>query len=242
MVWSEVPNVRTYALLVLSVVMLSGQASAPPASVRHLVYRFGYNTAVANSGQGTGTTTVDISGPAQDGGVMISGADFWWNTVRSRATNTCEVYPTGRVNCAQAPHAISPMQLTLFPLLAHKYFNGLSASGTNTWDHTYTVFAAVLAGAPSGFASTPNTWKCTYALHGKGLIANAGGTILVETDGRLAQQGGRYWQASSKQRVAYDPAAQIPVVIRDTRTHLPMRSVYSNDLIELKLEKDSQSK
>jgi len=234
--------VKTYALLLLSVLVLSGQAASPPASVRHLVYRFGYNTAVANSGQGTGTTTVDISGPAQDGGVMISGQDFWWNTVRPRATNTCEVYPSGRVNCAQVPHAISPMQLTLFPLLGRHFFNSLNARGTSSWTHTYTVFAAVLPGAATGFASTPYTWKCTYTLHGKGPIANAGGAILVETNGKLAEQGGRYWQASSKQRIAYDPAALIPVVVRDTRTHLPMRSVYSNDLIELKLEKDSQSK
>jgi hypothetical protein len=30
------------------------------------------------------------------------------------------------------------------------------------------------------------------------------------------------------------------VVVRDVRTHLPMRSVYSNDLVELKLKSDSQ--
>jgi hypothetical protein len=234
--------VKTYVLLLVAVVALSAQAPAPAPLMRHLVYRFGFNTAVASSGQGTGTTTVDIHGPAADGGVMISGTDFWWNTVRPRATNTCELYPSGRVNCAQAPNAISPIQLTLFPLLASNYFNGLNASGTSSWKHAYTFYAAVLPGAASGFASQPYTWNCTYNLVGKGLIPKAGGAILIETHGKLAQQGGRYWQASSKQRIAYDPAAGIPVVVRDTRTHLPMRSVYSNDLVELKLIKDSQSK
>jgi hypothetical protein len=241
MVYSEVYSVKTYALL-LAVAVLSGQApTAAPGSVRHLVYQFGYNTAVASSGQGTGTTTIDIMGPAKDGGVMISGTDFWWNTVRPRATNTCEVYSSGKVSCSQAPYAISPIQLTLFPLLGSSFFNGLNGSGTSSWTHTYTFYAAVLPGASSGFASQPYTWKCTYTFQGKGLISKAGGAILIQAHGKLVQQGGRNWQASSKQRIAYDPAAGIPVVVRDVRTHLPMRSVYSNDLVEVKLIKDSQS-
>jgi len=223
-------------LLLIAFVALSGQSPAP---LRHLVYEFGYNTAVASSGNGTGTTTVDILGPAKDGGVMISGTDYWWNTARPRATNTCEVYASGTVSCSQAPYALSPIQLTLFPLLGRSYFKQLSPSGT--WKHTYQVKAAILPGA-SGFAGQLTTWNCAYTLHGKGPIPNAGGTILVESTGRLDQQGGRFFVATSKQRIAYDPAAKIPVVVRDVRTHVPQRSVYSNDLVELKLTKDSQSK
>ena len=129
--------------------------------------------------------------------------------------------------------------LTLFPLLGRSYFKQLSPSGT--WKHTYQVKAAILPGA-SGFAGQLTTWNCTYTLHGKGPIANAGGTILIESTGRLDQQGGRFFEATSKMRIAYDPAAKIPVVVRDVRTHVPQRSVYSNDLVELKLTKDSQSK
>ncbi|MBV8197686.1 MAG: hypothetical protein JO263_06105 [Candidatus Eremiobacteraeota bacterium] len=238
----EVSAVKSYALSFISVLALMGQTPSQSTPARHLVYEFGYNTAVASSGQGTGTTTIDIMGPAKDGGVMISGTDFWWNTVRPRATNTCELYPSGKVSCSAAPSAISPIQLTIFPLLASHYFSGLNASGTSSWLRTYTVYAAVLPGAASGFASNAYTWNCTYSLQGKGLIPKAGGAILVQAHGTLAQQGGRYWKASSKQRIAYDPAAGIPVVVRDVRTHLPMRSVYSNDLVELKLKKDSQSK
>jgi hypothetical protein len=230
--------VRSTALSIAVLVALSGQAPAAH-SERQLVYEFGFNTKVASSGTGTGTTTIDIMGPAKDGGVMISGTDQWWNTVRPRATNTCEVYPGGGVSCQQPAYAISPIQFTLFPLLGRSYFHALSAGAHTSWTHTYEVKAAILPGA-SGFASQLTTFKCVYTLQGKGKIANAGGTILVEATGKLRQQGGRYLTASSKQRIAYDPVSGIPVVVRDVRTHLPMRSVYSNDLVELKLKSDSR--
>jgi hypothetical protein len=233
-------SVKSIGLLLAALLGLSGQTPIP-GSVRHLVYQFGYNTKVASSGNGTGTTTIDILGPAKDGGMMVSGTDYWWNTARPRATNTCEVYPNGGVSCSQAPYALSPIQLTIFPLLAHSYFNGLTAGGKSSWTRTYQIKAAILPGA-SGFAGQLATWNCVYSLHGKGPIPNAGHTILIESTGKLDQQGGRYLQATSKQRIAYDPVAKIPVVVRDVRTHLPQRSVYSNDLVELKLTKDSQSK
>lgn len=228
---------RTLGLFLIGLIALSAQSPAPAGgSARHLVYEFGYNTPVASSGQGTGTTAVDIKA-APDGGLMISGTDSWWNTVRSRATNTCEVWANGRVKCGERPYAISPMQLTIFPLLAHDYFKGVASNPSGTWNRTYDVYAAVIPGA-SGFAGNPYDWKCTYALHGQGPIKGAG-TILITTTGTLNQQGGPYWKATSKQRIAYDPSAKIPVVVRDTRTHIPMRSVNSYDTVELKLTKDS---
>ncbi len=141
---------KIIGLLVAALLALSAQTGAS-APARHLVYRFGYNTKVANSGNGTGTTTVDILGPAADGGVMIGGTDDWWNTARPRATYTCEVYPNGGVSCAQAPYAISPMQLSLFPMLAAKYFSGLAAGPTSSWTKNNQVKAAIVPGA-SGFA------------------------------------------------------------------------------------------
>lgn len=218
-------------------VLVALGAQAPAAHPRHLVYEFGFNTKVASSGQGTGTTTIDIA-PAADGGVTISGTDHWWNTVRPRATNTCEVYPGGGVTCQQPAYAISPIQFTLFPLLGRAYFHALHGDAHANWSETYNVKAAILPGA-SGFASQVTTFECVYELQGKGKIANGGGAILVQATGKLTQQGGRYLQASSKQRIAYDPAANIPTVVSDTRTHLPMRSVYSNDLVELKLKSAS---
>lgn len=217
--------------------ILSGQTSpmtAAPAT-RHLVYQFGYNTAAANSGNGTGTTTIDISGPAADGGLMVSGSDHWWNTVRARATNTCELYRNGNVKCAQAPNAISPIQLTIFPVLAHSYFAGLNSGATSKWTHTFKVYAAIVPGA-SGFAGQPNNWDCSFNLHGEGPIKNATPFVLITGTGTLNQQGGTYLKATSKIRIAYDPVAKVPGIIREVRTHIPYRSVYSNDLIEVKLK------
>jgi hypothetical protein len=233
--------VKSTGLLLAALFVLSGQTSAqaPPVYARHLVYQFGYNTAVANSGQGTGTTTIDISGPAADGGMMIRGADHWWNTVRSRATNSCEVHPNGNVSCSQAPYAISPIQVTIFPLLAADYFKGLNAAATTSWKRRYQLYAAIIPGA-SGFAGQPTTWHCSYNLQGKGPIKGAAPLVLIETEGSLNQQGGTFLKATSKQRIVYDPVAKLPAIVRDVRTHIPMRSVYSNDLIELKLTKDSQ--
>jgi len=167
---------------------------------------------------------------------MVSGTDFWWNTVRPRATNTCEVYPNSNVRCAQAPYALSPMQLTLFPLLAHNFFHGLSPGGKSSWARSYQVKAAIVPGA-SGMAGQSTTWDCDYTLHGKGPIANAAPLILITAQGTLDQQSGRSLKATSKQSIVYDPVAKIPAIVNDVRTHIPMRSVYSNDMIELKLKK-----
>ena len=225
------------ALFLLAIFALSAQTSQPGGSTRHLVYQFGYNTPVASSGNGTGTMTVDISA-APDGGLMVGAADHWWNTPRSRATNTCEVYAGGKVSCSQAPNSISPMQWTLFPMLARDYFKGMGSAGTETWSRDYEVYAAIVPGA-SGFAGQPYRWKFAYTLHGKGLIAKAGESFLIETQGTFNQQGGTFRNGVSKQRIAYDRTAKIPVVVRDVRTHYPQRTVYNNDLIELKLLKDS---
>lgn len=226
---------KKIALACVALIALSAQMPASPA--RHLVYQFGFNTKAATSGNGTGTTTIDMT-PASDGGVTISASDSWWNTVRPRATNTCELYANGNVACAQPPYAISPIQLTIFPLLARGYFHGMGTNGSSNWTRSYTLKAAVVPGA-SGFAGDLNTWNCSYQLTGKGPIPKAAPTVLIEAKGTLAQQGGRFWKASSKQRIAYDPVAKLPLLVTDVRTHLPMRSVYSNDLVDLRLLKDS---
>jgi hypothetical protein len=234
--------VKQMGLLVVAIVLMAAQASAQsPAAAkytRHLVYQFGYNTPVASSGQGTGTTTIDISYPTKDGGLLIKGTDFWWNTVRARATNTCEVHPNGNVMCSQAPHAISPMQLTIFPLLAIGVFKSLNAAGTSSWTRSYNVYAAIIPGA-SGYAGTPYTWQCSYSFQGKGPMKNASTLTLIDANGTLNQQGGTYLKAKSKQSIVYEPSAHLAVIVTDQRTHIPYRSVNSNDVVGLKLLKDS---
>ncbi len=236
-------KVKRIGLLVGALVVLTAQTAAHASQpavkyTRHLVYQFGYNTPAASSGQGTGTTTIDISYPNKDGGLTITGTDHWWNTVRPRAANTCEVSLSGNVMCSQAPNAISPMQLTIFPLLAIGVWKSFNAAGTSSWSRSYKVYAAIIPGA-SGFAGTPYNWACSYQLQGKGPIKGSPSLMLVEANGTLDQQGGTYLKAKSTQRIAYDPAAKLAVVVTDTRTHIPYRSVYSNDTIGLKLLKDS---
>lgn len=236
---------RSIGLLLAVLVGLSGQTPAPasttaPKVVRHLVYQFGYNTPAASSGAGTGTTTIDVYAPAADGSVTITGTDFWWNTARPRAANSCTVHPGGAVSCSQRPYAISPMQLTIFPLLSPGFFKGLTAGSTSTWKHAYTVYAAILPGGATGFAGDPYSWKCAFTLTGKGPIANSKPELdLIQTTGTLDQQGGRYWNATSKQKIAFDPVAHLPAVVSDVRTHFPMRTVYNYDTIEMKLIKVS---
>jgi hypothetical protein len=221
--------------LVLAVLFALTAQTPTSTPVRHLVYRFGYNTKVAETGHGTGTTTVDILGRAADGGVMISGTDFWWNTARPRATNTCEVYPSGSVNCAQAPYSLSPMQITLFPLLARKYFSGLAAGPKATWTNTFHVTGAIVPGA-TGFAGKVTTWNCAFTLVGKGPIAGSAPLILVHQTGKMDQQGARFFSATEKADVAYDPVQKVPVYINEKRAHLPQQTVYNYDIIQLKLQ------
>ena len=244
-------NARTLALIVAAVLGLSAQTpSLPPSAApamsspvsRHLEYRFGFNTKVAKSGTGTGTTTIDISGPAKDGGLVISAADFWWNTVRPRATNTCELYPNGSVSCLQRPYAISPIQVVIFPLLGHSFFKGLSAGSKSSWKQTFQVKGTILPGASAGFAGNLNTWNNVYSLQGHGVVPNDPGVMLILATSTIDEQGGRYYKGTGKVRIAYDVAAKIPVIVSDVRTHIPMTSVYSKDLVELQLIKDSMGK
>jgi hypothetical protein len=233
---------RAIGLLLAVLLGVSGQAPAPAsAPARQLEYQFGFNTKPASQGQGTGTTTINILGPAADGGLMVSGQDFWWNTARARATNTCEVHPNGGVSCSERPYAISPIQLTIFSLLGRDYFSGLAAGGTSSWKKTYKITAAIVPGATSPFAGTATTWTCVANLEGKGHGDKSGRIVIVGVTGTMDQQGGRYRQATFKTGIAYDTVAKIPVQIDDTRTHLPQTSVYNNDYVGLKLLKDSQA-
>ncbi len=224
-------------ILFAAFVVLSAQTPAPSSlPVRHLTYQFGYNTNVAASGQGTGTTAIDVAGPATNGDLTITGADFWWNTVRPRAKNTCVVHPNGSVACSQAPYALSPIQLTIFSLLARDFFKGLKSGGTGTWSPAFTIHAAVIPGA-TGFAGQPYTWNIALTMHGKGHAPDSKRMILVQGTGTAAQQGGRFGQGTVKLGILYDPVARVPAFVNETRARLPQTSVYNQDLVQLKLVK-----
>lgn len=232
---------RTLGLVAVAIFGLTATTATTatqPAAARHLEYQFGYNTKAAGSGDGTGTTTVEIA-PAKDGGVLVTASDFWWHTARPRGKNTCEVYPNGTVMCNEAPHSISPIQLTLFPLLARDYFHGLSAQSESKWQNTFQIKAAIVAGAASNFGHHPYVWNCVYDLHGKGAIPSGEGVVHIVGQGTTQQEGGRYRKGTAKLSVGYDPAIHLPVIVDDVRTHLPQTTVYNNDWVELKLLKHS---
>lgn len=210
-------------------------AAAPPA-VRHLVYRFGYNTKAADSGTGTGTTTIDIGGVASDGGLTVTATDDWWNTVKPRQSFTCELYSSGSVTCAQAPYAISPIQIAIVPLLGQSYFAALSAGSNASWKQSNEVRATFFPGATSGFAGQVYTWKCDYTLTGKGTVPDSAPLIFVQSDGAMKQQGGRSITVNQKANIAFDPRIQVPVFIDEEITFIPRLSI-NRYTIQLKLIK-----
>lgn len=215
-------------------------ANVPLPPEHHLVYEFGLNEKAGNSSQGTGKMTVDISGPAADGGRVVSASDFWWNTARARATNTCEVYPNGKMKCGTAPYGISPNQISLFSLLGRDFFDGLGADGHGKWTQTFTWYAAVIPGA-AGMPGQPNTWNCVFHMQGKGHASKDSTHVyLVEINGTFEQQGGHFNAGTVKGGILYDANLKLPVFVNVTRTRLPQRSVYNNDFYQLKLVKQSK--
>jgi len=208
-------------------------------AIRHLVYQFGYNTKAADSGTGTGTTTIDITGLAKDGGMTVTATDSWWNTVNPRQTYTCEVYPDGGVTCSQPPNAISPIQLAIVPLLGQNYFTSLSSSPTSTWKQNYTVKATFVPGANSGFMGQVYTWNCAFDLTGKGPIPKAEPVILIHSTGAMKQQGGRYLTVNQKANIAYDPRINMPVYVDEAITLVPRLSV-NQYTVEMKLIQTGQ--
>lgn len=219
----------------LAAVFIAGVAlSASPApaqqaglpAIRHLVYRFGYNTPATKSGTGTGTTTIDIEGLAPDGGMTVKATDDWWNTVRQRQTYSCEVYPDGGVTCAQPPNAISPIQIAVVPLLGQHYFSALSAGANSTWRQKYKVRATFAPAASSGFAGQVYTWNCAYALTGKGMVPNNGHQVnVVHSTGAMKQQAGRNIAVNQKANLLFDPKLKMPVYVDEEFTFIPRLTV-----------------
>jgi hypothetical protein len=210
-------------------------AAAVLPAVRHLVYRFGYNTKATKEGTGTGTTTIDIVGLAKDGGMTVTATDNWWNTVNPRQTYTCEVYPNGGVTCTQAPNALSPIQLTVVPLLGRHYFSPLSAGPHSSWQQTFKVQASLFPSAAVGFAGQVYTWNCGNTLSGKGTTPNGDKPLVViHANGAMKQQGGRYITVNQKSNILFDPHLKIPVYLDEELTFVPRLSI-NRYTVQLKL-------
>ncbi|MBV8602819.1 MAG: hypothetical protein JO359_14745, partial [Candidatus Eremiobacteraeota bacterium] len=204
----------------------ASHAVAPPRTVRHLVYRFGYNTKAHASGDGTGTTTLDYVGPASDGGFLLKMTDDWWMSAKPRQSYTCEVYPSGGVSCNQAPFAMSPIQAVIVPLLGKNYFSALSAGPTATWKQSYTVRATFTPGGNQGFLGQVRNWLCAYNLTGKGTVMNNGQPLdSVYAEGTMNQQGSRDVTVNQKANILVDPRLQIPVYVDELVTFGPRMGI-----------------
>ena len=224
------------AVFVAGVALTALPAAAQQAglpAVRHLVYRFGYNTPATKSGTGTGTTTVNIEGLAADGGLTVKFTDDWWNTVRPRQTYSCEVYASGGVTCAQPPNAISPIQIAVAPLLGNSYFSALSAGANSIWHQKFNVHATFAPSASGGFAGQVYTWNSAYTLTGKGMVPNNNHQVnVVHSTGAMKQQGGRYVTVNQKANLLFDPTLKIPVYVErgiHLRSTLNRQQVHDSD-------------
>ena len=212
-----------------------GTAGTGLPAVRHLVYRFGYNTKATKEGTGTGTTTIDIVGLAADGGMNVTATDHWWNTVNPRQTSTCEVYANGGITCAQRPYVLSPIQVTILSLIGRHYFSALSGGTSVSWQQNFAVKASFAPIASSGFGGQMYTWNCTNALQAKGTTPNNGKPVVViHTTGSMKQQGGRYITANQKSTILFDPHLKMPVYLAEEFTFVPQRST-NRYTVELKL-------
>lgn len=213
--------------------------TVPPTAIlpltRHLVYRFGYNTKATKEGNGTGTTTIDITGLAKDGNMLVKATDNWWNSVNPRQSYTCEVAPDGAVNCAEPPYAISPIQVAIVPLLGKNYFNALSGGLHANWQQNYSVKATFAPVGGRGFAGQVYTWNCSYALQGKGTSpSNGHAANVIQSTGTMKQQGGRYIKVNQKAGLLFDPRLQSPVYVSESLTFVP-RLTTDRYTVELKL-------
>jgi hypothetical protein len=206
------------------IAMIDSSAPGAASAIAHADYRFGYNTPAAETGPGTGTMSVDIGPVMADGGVTISAQDTWWNSVRPRATNSCEVYPNGNVSCQQRPYELSPMQLVLFPMLGSNYFHGLGTVGNGNWTQSYRVTRGNLW-----------LWDCRFEMTGSGLVQGATSLYGIDVTGTASQIGGRYRAGDFKQHIYYDREVGLPAIVEDEHAHLPQTSVYNKDFVELRL-------
>jgi hypothetical protein len=168
--------------------------------------------------------SVDIGAAMTDGGVMVSATDTWWNSVRSRATNSCEVYPNGDVTCLDRPYDLSPMQLVLFPMLGRQYFSRLGRSGDGSWTQTYRVSHGDLV-----------LYDYQFAMRGTGPAADTDNIFSIDVSGKADQVGGRYRGGDLKQRIYYDAEVGLPAIVEDERAHLPQTTIYNKDYVELRL-------
>ncbi|MBV8171786.1 MAG: hypothetical protein JO219_07635 [Candidatus Eremiobacteraeota bacterium] len=202
----------------------------------HLVYEFGWNTKAAASGGNTGTTTIDVTGVAPDGGLSVTATDQWWNAVQPKQSANCEVYPNGNVACSKAPYNLTVIQASVLPLFGQNYFAALAGGSSGNWKSTYTIKASFAPSVNRGFAGQVSTWNGDFTLENKGVVPEQPPLVLIHSNGTLKQQSGRYITVTQKANFLYDPRIKTPVYVNNLMSIVPKQSTNTYS-VELKLIK-----
>jgi hypothetical protein len=212
----------------LVAVMLALAGQTPAAPVRHLVYAFAtYPTAKSNGDSGDyydGTLSIDVLGPAPDGGELVRATDWWYYTLRSRQTRQCEIYPDGSVVWDEVPPYPSDAQRVLLPLLAADFFTP-GVSGVASWRQKFALSFAkglYVTSASMQLSATPQ-----------------GSQLNVDSHAVFQQLDRRQRKVVERGQIVYDRTLGMPVVVHDVRGPVPTASIYSQTSVDLQLVDDA---
>jgi len=205
----------------------AAQSAGGLTALHHLVYQFGYDQKAASSGNNTGTTTIDFVGLANDGGMTVKATDNWWMAVHPKQSSVCEVYPNGDVKCSQAPYNLTAIQASILPYLGRNVFKALAGGLNSTWKQSYSLRASFAPGVTRGLAGQVTTWNCEFTMNGKGTMPEQPPLVLVNADGSVKQQGGRYIQLNQQANIVVDPRLKIPVLVSNLSRFVPQQSTSS---------------
>jgi hypothetical protein len=222
---------KNYLALLAALFALSGQAPAPNSAavpVRRLDYAFSIYPNLGNGG-GRGTLHVAVLGRASDGGLLIQGTDDWdlpWGRDREHQTIACEVYDSGTVTCPDDEVGLSPMQRSLFPLLATGFFT----------DGNEQRFQIVDRG-PLGVLTTMSDTKLVTSQ------TSNPDRLAVDLDQRVD------WKATSvtvpfataRANVIYDRQSAVPVSLHESWNDLHNPNLHDSYTLEMKLTGDSRT-
>ena len=213
---------------ILMAVMLALAGQTPVAPIRHLVYAFAtYPTAKPNGGFYDGTLSIDVLGPAPDGGELVRATDWWYYTLRSRQTRECEIYRDGSVAWDEAPPDPSDAQRVLLPLLAADFF-APGLAGATSWQQKFVLSLAKRLYVTSASMELKAT--------------SQGSQLNVSSRAVFQQLDGRQRKVVEHSQIVYDRTLGMPVVVRDERGPLPTASIYSQTSVDLQLVEDSGAK
>jgi hypothetical protein len=112
----------------------------------------------------------------------------------------------------------------LFPMLGRQYFSRLGRSGDGSWTQSYRVSHGDLY-----------LYDYQFAMHGTGAAAGSNTLFSIDVYGKSDQVGGAYRGSDLEQHIYYDAEVGLPAIVEDERAHLPQKTIYNKDYVELRL-------